>query len=53
VPRIARRGLADLAPDGRPPGTIRLLAVASIASWMMAITTGRLLAYTYTRLTAL
>ena len=36
----------------RIPGRLRLLAVASLVCWTAAITAGRLLAYTYSRLMA-
>ena len=34
------------------PGTVRMLAAASLLCWFAAVTTGRLLAYTYTYLMA-
>jgi hypothetical protein len=40
----------DGAGDGVLPRRIRMLAAASLASWAGAITSGRLLAYTYSRL---
>jgi hypothetical protein len=43
------RGAADL--DAVVPPRLRTLAVASLASWAASITAGRLLAYTYSRLT--
>lgn len=50
---ISRRISGGLATTvgGRSPG-LRLLAAASLASWAGAIISGRLLAYTYTRLSA-
>jgi hypothetical protein len=50
VVRIARRGFGASAAASAGP-RLRLLAAASLACWAGAITTGRLLAYTYTRLT--
>jgi hypothetical protein len=53
--RIGRRAL-DAVPGGHGAGATRALrrmAVASLACWIGAITAGRLLAYTYSRLTAL
>lgn len=47
VVRIARGAFGTPMPAPR----LRLLAAASLACWAGAITTGRLLAYTYTRLT--
>ena len=39
------------ATDVRPfPGSMRLLAIASLVCWVVSITAGRLLAYTDTRL---
>jgi hypothetical protein len=53
--RIGRRAFSDTAvPDnGDAAGSQRLkrMAIASLVCWASAITAGRLLAYTYTRLT--
>ncbi len=46
---IVRRASADA---GRAPVGLTGLAVASLACWFGAVTAGRLLAYTYTRLTS-
>jgi hypothetical protein len=54
VERISRslfRG--PIAADPPMPVKVRMLAVASLVSWGSAIIAGRLLAYTYTRLTAI
>jgi hypothetical protein len=62
VVRISRR-LDGEAPDGRPDGrpprrgfldgwSLRRMAMISLACWAGAVTAGRLLAYTYTRLSA-
>jgi hypothetical protein len=40
----------DVAPNA-VPGAMRVQAAASLLLWLAAITAGRLLAYTYTRLT--
>jgi hypothetical protein len=40
-------------PDADPPPSIRRLAVISLFCWVGAITAGRFLAYTYSRLTAI
>ena len=51
--RISRR---VFAPGGAPPeitSTLRTHAIASLVCWTGAITSGRLLAYTYHRLTQL
>jgi len=54
--RISRRAFdeddAARAPDAPSP-RLRQLAIASLVCWTGAITAGRLLAYTYTRLTQL
>jgi len=42
-----------IAPGAPMPGRAKAFAVGSIALWAGAITAGRLLAYTYTRLTAI
>lgn len=42
-----------ISPEERLPGRVRFYAAASLLSWAAAITAGRLLAYTYTRLTAI
>jgi hypothetical protein len=39
--------------DSEFPRALRMMAIASLACWTAAITAGRLLAYTYTRLTQL
>jgi hypothetical protein len=53
--RISRSAFADLpgamAADFRFPTPLRRLAIASLVCWAGAITAGRLLAYTYSRLT--
>ena len=55
--RIGRMAFDELAPaGGLDPGSsrrMRRLAIASLVCWTCAITAGRLLAYTYTRLTVL
>ena len=48
---ILRRLLRRTGFSGRAPGKVKLLAVASLVLWAAAITAGRLLAYTCTRLT--
>ena len=46
------RNLLRRADDGRTDaGTTKMLAIASLVFWAAAITAGRLLAYTCTRLT--
>jgi hypothetical protein len=45
--------LQDAAPDSSSSRALRRLAIASLVCWAGAITAGRLLAYTYTRLTVL
>jgi hypothetical protein len=48
---IGRRLFGDSTPsDAAPSIVVKRLAAASIACWAGAITAGRLLAYTYTRL---
>ena len=51
---ISRRLFGDSIPSGvgraSPGSHIKMLAVASLLCWAGAITAGRLLAYTYTRL---
>lgn len=48
---VRRRVFRDASSRSDPmPAGVRLMAVASIACWAAAITAGRLLAYTYTRL---
>ena len=47
---VRRRVLPERAPSSTP-GQVKLLAVASLVCWAGAITAGRLLAYTYNRLT--
>ena len=50
--RITRSGLdAATPPFSRQAPQLRRMAIASIFCWTGAITAGRLLAYTYTRLT--
>ena len=52
--RIGRRVFDDAAGDRRAESpAVRRLAIVSMACWVGAITAGRFLAYTYTRLTAL
>jgi hypothetical protein len=56
--RISRRAFADhrggsLDPPDTITPTLRNLAIASLVCWTSAITAGRLLAYTYHRLTQL
>jgi hypothetical protein len=41
---------ADVPVDDSASGRLRRLAIVSLASWAGVITSGRLLAYTYTRL---
>ena len=48
---VRRRLLSERMPASRP-GRVKLLAVASLVCWAGAIIAGRLLAYTYDRLTA-
>ncbi len=48
---IARRVFGDRAAD-EPRAAVRRLAVLSLASWSMAIVSGRLLAYTYRHILA-
>lgn len=55
--QIGRRAFDGLAGRAAEPGagasqTLRRLAIASLVCWTSAITAGRLLAYTYTRLLA-
>jgi hypothetical protein len=52
--RISRRLFADnggAPPDAASSQLLRRLAIISLICWAGAITSGRLLAYTYTRLT--
>ena len=50
---IGRRVFSDrMTRESAGWPTVRRLAIASLASWACAITAGRLLAYTYTRLVA-
>lgn len=52
--RISRRIFHNADPHAAVPGTawpLRRLAIVSLVCWTGAITAGRLLAYTYTRLT--
>jgi hypothetical protein len=46
---IRNKALAPSAPDTASP-FIRRLAVISLVLWLAAITAGRLLAYTHTRM---
>ena len=48
---VRRRVLSEPALASRP-GRVKLLAMASLVCWAGAIVAGRLLAYTYNRLTA-
>jgi hypothetical protein len=50
--RIGRR-VFDGADDGAESPLLRQLAIVSMVCWIGAITAGRFLAYTYSRLTAL
>ena len=55
VRRISRQLTDEHALDVTAPGAagrLRWLAIASLTCWAAAITAGRLLAYTYTHLTA-
>jgi hypothetical protein len=45
-----RRFLSQPA-DGEVPGRVKIIAVAALVCWAASITAGRLLAYTYSRLT--
>jgi hypothetical protein len=51
---VKRMGRQLIAPAADGPGAARLrrLAMISLGCWAGAVTAGRLLAYTYTRLTA-
>jgi hypothetical protein len=50
---IRRRVFGEGEPPANPmPARLRMLAAASIFCWFAAITAGRLLAYTYSRLMA-
>jgi hypothetical protein len=52
--RMGRRVFSDAGtPDAEVTPALRRLAVISVVCWVGAITAGRLLAYTYNRLTAL
>jgi hypothetical protein len=53
IAKIIRRRLmrGDVAADVAAPAPLRLLAAASLLIWVVSITTGRLLAYTCSRLT--
>jgi hypothetical protein len=49
---IRRRMMTETAAAGaRATGTLKVLAVVSLACWLAGITAGRLLAYTCTRST--
>jgi len=50
---VSRDVIGNSQPEHALPAKARRLAVASLACWTLAITAGRLLAYTYTRLTAI
>jgi hypothetical protein len=51
-PTLGRPSAAHVTTAGNvTTGNLKMLAVASIVCWFGAITAGRLLAYTYTRLT--
>jgi hypothetical protein len=52
VTRIARHLRADAGAPVISPARLKRLAAISLACWAGAVTAGRLLAYTYTRLTA-
>ena len=49
--RAIRPWLASLAGPGDAPPRLKMLAGASLVCWAVSITAGRLLAYTYSRLT--
>ncbi len=50
---IRRHMLAGAVPAGvNAPGSLKVLAVLSLALWLVSITAGRFLAYTCSRLTA-
>jgi len=51
--RIGRRVFTDAGDAAADSVFVRHLAIASLVCWTGAIAAGRLLAYTYTRLTAL
>jgi hypothetical protein len=51
--RIGRRVFVGSAPDTETLRALRPMAIVSLLCWAGAITAGRLLAYTYTRLTAI
>jgi hypothetical protein len=53
VAKIIRRELmrGDVGANAAAPPRLRLLAAASLLIWVVSITTGRLLAYTCSRLT--
>jgi len=51
IARVLRREGADRSADPIP-ARLRRMAMVSLACWAGAVTAGRLLAYTYTRLTA-
>lgn len=55
VVRISRFARANAVPPTQdtPPAPLRRLAITSLVCWTGAITAGRLLAYTYSRLTAI
>jgi hypothetical protein len=51
--RIGRRVFSDAGDELARAPVVQRLAIASLICWVGAITAGRLLAYTYPRLTAL
>lgn len=51
--RIGRRVFSDTGDAAAESPIVRRLAIASLVCWVGAITAGRFLAYTYSRLTAL
>lgn len=51
--RMGKQVFSEGVPEADPAPSIRRLAVISLFCWVGAITAGRFLAYTYSRLTAL
>jgi len=51
--RISKRAFRTTVDDGGISQSLKRLAIASLVCWASAITAGRLLAYTYHRLTQL
>jgi hypothetical protein len=51
--RIGNRVFDSSLPTATAPGALRRLAIVSLVCWVGAITAGRFLAYTYSRLTAI